>query len=157
MLTLLASTFLPGIGGFLINFVPKALEFFETKRDQAHELAIMEKQLEHDKVRHEQRIEAMNIDADIRETEALYKQAASETGGGWFIEGLRASVRPVIAYTFMGLFVIVKISALFVALEDQDWKNAVQLVWDNQSMAIFSTIIGFYFGGRNLKHFTGKG
>ena len=53
MLTLLASTFLPGIGGFLINFVPKALEFFETKRDQAHELAIMEKQLEHDKVRHE--------------------------------------------------------------------------------------------------------
>ena len=71
MLSLLGSVL-----GFGTSFLPKVLSFFEEKRDQAHELKLMDKQLEQKVKLGEQKLQFMNVDADIRETEALQKNQA---------------------------------------------------------------------------------
>jgi len=83
--------------GFGTSFLPKVLGFFEEKRDQAHELQMMDKQLEQQLQIGAQKLQMVNVDADIRETETLHKEHATITGKSsqWCIN-MAASVRPII-------------------------------------------------------------
>ena len=94
-------TLLGSLLGFATSLVPEILNFFREKRDQKHELALMDRQLEHAKVIGDQKMAMVEVEADTRETEALYEHASAPSGSG-FIDGLRGSVRPVITYQFHG-------------------------------------------------------
>ena len=48
--------------GFGTSFLPKVLSFFEEKRDQAHELKLMDKQLEQQIKLGEQKLQFINVD-----------------------------------------------------------------------------------------------
>ena len=71
--------------GFGTSFLPKVLNFFEEKRDQKHELAMMDKQMEQQIQIGNQKMQMMNIDADIREVESLHKEHAQITKKSWNI------------------------------------------------------------------------
>ena len=91
----------------------------------------------------------VNVEADIREVEAIQK-SVQNTGVKW-IDGLRGSVRPVITYCFFGLFIFVEVSAyLTLTASGITSINAVQLVWSDEVMGLFSAIIAFWFGGRAI-------
>ena len=91
----------------------------------------------------------VNVEADIREIEAIQK-SVQNTGVRW-IDGLRGSVRPVITYAFFGLFMFVEVSAyLALTASGISALNAVQLVWDDQTQALFAAVISFWFGGRAI-------
>ena len=51
------------------------------------------------------------------------------------------------AYSFMGLFFAVEITA-FVTLVNAG--DALQQIWDDRVMALWATILAFYFGGRQF-------
>ena len=110
MLTLLGSLI-----GFGTSFLPEILSFFREKRDQKHELAIMDKQLEHAKVLNDQKMQMLEAEADTRESEALYRQASTRSGVRW-VDGLRGSVRPVVTYLFMLTFMAVEICLVIAAM-----------------------------------------
>ena len=103
MLTLLGSVL-----GFGTSFLPKVMDFFQDKSDKKHELAVMERQAEIN-------LDATAIEANIREVETIHEHDAALDGGG-FINGLRASVRPVITYLFMALFLAVELSTYVLFL-----------------------------------------
>ena len=143
MITLLSS-----ILGFGSSFLPKLLGYFEEKRDQAHELAMMDKQLEQQIQLGNQKMQMMNIDADIRETEALHKEHASITrkSSQWCIN-LSASVRPVITYC---LFFSYTSLTLMLAFDYIDGA-LFSLLWAADGMApIFGACISFWFGSRSF-------
>ena len=96
MLTLIGSLL-----GFGTSFLPKVMDYFKEKRDQGHEIAMMDKQLEQRKAIGEQKLQMVHVDADIRESEALLKHDADITkkASQWVIN-LSASVRPVMTYLF---------------------------------------------------------
>ena len=144
MLSLLGSLL-----GFGSSFLPKVMDFFQDKQDKKHELAIMEVQIRQQKELATQKLEMVNVEADIREIEAIQK-SVQNTGVRW-IDGLRGSVRPVITYAFFGLFMFVEVSA-YLALTASciSALNAVQLVWDDQTQALFAAVISFWFGGRAI-------
>jgi hypothetical protein len=72
--------------------------------------------------------------------------------GGKFINALRASVRPVITYTFFLVFIAVKVAAAYVMLTTgQSVPEMLKAVWDAETMALFSTIIAFWFGSRVME------
>ena len=56
--------------GFGTSFLPKILGYFEDKRDQAHELSMMDKQLEQRIQLGAQKLQMMNVQADISEMSA---------------------------------------------------------------------------------------
>jgi len=142
MLTLLGSLL-----GFGTSFLPKVMNFFKEKRDQAHELNMMDKQLEQQIKMGAQRIEMSHVDADIRESEALLKHDAAITkkADQWVIN-LAASVRPVITYLFF-----IEFFALTVAV-NMDWMTTVQYaeIWNDPTQALFGTVVCFWFGSRTF-------
>ena len=74
MLSLLGSVL-----GFGTSFLPKVMDFFQDKQDKKHELSLMEKQLEQQIQIGAQKMQMMDITADIEETKALHKEHSAKT------------------------------------------------------------------------------
>ena len=135
--------------GFGTSFLPKVMEFFQDKQDKKHELAVMEVQIRQQKEVASQKLEAINVEADIREIEALQK-SIQPSGVKW-IDGLRGSVRPVITYSFFLLFVFVEVSAyLSLTASGVSGLDAAGAIWDEDTKALFAAVISFWFGGRAI-------
>ena len=145
MLSLLGSVL-----GFGTSFLPKVMDFFQDKSDKKHELAVMEVQIRQQKELADQKLEAVNVDADIREIESLHK--SMQPTGVKFIDGLRGSVRPVITYAFFGLFVFVEVSA-YIGLTAQGVSalDAANATFDEDIKALFAAVLSFWFGGRAIQ------
>ena len=79
---------------------------------------------------------------DVQKHEESLVALQTHKSGSKIVDGIRAMVRPVIAFFFLFLFVADKFGILAVSLTDFD-------------RTVFSTIIGFYFLLRHrekLKH-----
>jgi len=109
----------------------------------------MEVQIRQQKELATQKLEAVNVDADIREIESLHR--SMQPSGVKFIDGLRGSVRPVITYAFFGLFIFVEVSA-YLALTAQGISalDAADATFDEDTRALFAAVISFWFGGRAI-------
>ena len=133
--------------GFGTSFLPKVLGYFEEKRDQAHELQMMDKQLEQQLQIGKQKMQMMDIDADIRETETLHKEHASITSKSsqWCVN-LSASVRPIITYCLFIEFAILTLSV------NMDWITAQQytMIWNEEFQAVWAAVVSFWFGQRSF-------
>ena len=146
MLTLLGSLL-----GFISSTFPDLLKFWQDKQDRKHELQILDRQMEQMRLGHNQRLDEIAINADVSQSLALYKHDSQPSGVTW-VDGLRASVRPMITYGFFILFAWVKLSAV-VLLMNQDGLNineALIQIWDGETQALFARILSFWFGSRSL-------
>tara|TARA_R110002096_G_scaffold143008_1_gene298593 strand:- start:16 stop:465 length:450 start_codon:yes stop_codon:yes gene_type:complete len=135
--------------GFGTSFLPKVMDYFQDRSDKKHELLVMEVQIKQQKELAVQKLEMVNVEADIREVEALQK--SMQPTGVPFIDGLRGSVRPVITYAFFLLFCFVEISAyLALTANGVSGLDALNAVWDEDTKALFAAVIAFWFGGRAI-------
>ena len=161
---------LSGLMGFATAGLPSVLSFFQQKGDQKHEVAMARLQTEREAAMaaagfaSQEKIEAIKLDqievqTYTQEREALYAhdmkimdKASQST------VDLNARVRPYIAFTFVGLLVLVDIVGLGWAIyTGVEFTTAMGLVFSDDEMAIVSSIIGFYFGSRQWeKHREGK-
>lgn len=146
MLTLLGSLL-----GFISSAFPDLLKLWQDHQDRRHELAILDRQMEQMKLGHSQRLEEIAVEADIAESQALYKHDSQPSGVKW-VDGLRASVRPVITYAFFLLFATVKVTTLYVLMVDVGLALVVALpqIWDPETQALFAAVMSFWFGQRAL-------
>ena len=95
-------------------------------------------------------LQQTETEAAIREVETIHEHDAALDGGG-FINALRASVRPVVTYIFMGLFVAVEVAAMASLLsKGVAASDALALIWTEQVQTLFATILAFWFGGRTF-------
>jgi hypothetical protein len=152
MLTLLGSLL-----GFISSAFPDLLRLWQDHQDRKHELAILDRQMEQMRLGHTQRLEEIAVEADIAESKALYRHDSRLSGVKW-VDGLRASVRPVITYAFFLLFTTVKTAALYVLVNEQGLSiiQALPQIWDPETQALFAAVMSFWFGQRALARARGK-
>ena len=133
--------------GFGTSFLPKVLSFFEEKRDQAHELKLRDKQLEPQIKLGEQKLQFINVDADIRETEALQKNQAQITmkSSTWVVN-LSATVRPVMTYLLFIEFMVLTFMLAFNWIDLQMYDR----IWSNEIQAVWAAVVSFWFGQRSF-------
>ena len=167
MLTLL-STFL----SFLMGGLPKILDFFQDKSDKKHELELAKVQTERELAlakegfMAQQRIEEIRLDeiktqttsdqnialiaAQQAEMQAIYAHDMSlNEGTSRWMKNLRASVRPVITFGFFFLLVAIDIGLFAYGWQrGADFKELADMLWDDETQALFAAIISFHFGGR---------
>lgn len=167
MLTLLSTLI-----SFLAGGLPKLLEFFQDRADKSHELKLAQMQTERELqllqagYAAQQKVEEIRLDeikvqaaADERqsliaaqqsEMEMIYKHDMSlNEGTSQFIKDLRASVRPVITYGFFFLLVGIDATLAYKGLTSGiDFTLLADQLWDNETQALFASIIAFHFGGR---------
>ena len=167
MLTLLSTLI-----SFLAGGLPKLLGFFQDRADKKHEMAMAqlqtERELELRKAGFEaqERVEHIHteqlqiesdaqskqtlINAQQAEMQALYAHDMSlNEGTSVWVKNFRALVRPVITYGFF--FLLVAIDAglfLYGWNRGTDFKELADLLWDDDTQALFASIIAFHFGGR---------
>ena len=147
MITLLGSLL-----GFGTSIVPEILGFFKQGQANKQELAMLEAKAQYAQALSSMKLEELDAKAEIVETEKLYEHdMALAARGGWVVS-LQASVRPVITYLFMGTFLAVEGGIVYSLMTTQgaDWVTALQAAWSEESQALFSAILSFWFGGRAM-------
>lgn len=162
MLSLLST-----LGGLLISGLPKLLDFFQNKADQAHELRMMQVQTERElqmaaagfaaQARMEEiRTEQVMLETDARMTEAALKhdEQVLEKASRW-VANYVGTVRPTVTYIFV--FELVAINAFMAwylwhhpqLIQSMD--DIIQysdLIFSTDEMAILGGILGYWFGSR---------
>lgn len=113
----------------------------------------------------------LELSRDIEDIKAVVEEGRiihahdGDVSSGNFVDTLRNSVRPVITYTFFAIFVGIKLCVATIILVSPglnvtNMKLAISAILDDNTMAIFSTIMGYYFGSRSLEkmqtHFSGN-
>lgn len=142
MLTLLGSLL-----GFLSSGLPKVFEFFQKKEENKLKLEMLKMQIEAVKQNREFDLKLYETKKDYMEQELLINHDIA-IKDNW----LASSVRPVITYLFFFIFAAVKISMICHAIYTGDnFYNAMQMAWDEETQAIFAAIISFWFGSRAIQ------
>ena len=137
--------------GFGTSIVPEVLGYFKQQQANKQELAMLEAKAKYAAQLSELKVKELDAQAEIEETKGLYEHDRSIDAGG-FVNALRGSVRPILTYLFFIAFASVKGVMIYAMIENQniDWFTAVESAWDDETQAIFSAIIAFWFGNRAM-------
>ena len=141
------TTLLATLLGFISSAFPDLLKIWRDSADRKHELEILQLQMQQQEKGHINRLDEINVQADISESRALYKTYS--TGVRW-VDSLNGTVRPILAYTFFLLYTSVKWAQISMLLNTTTLQEALPLVWQMEDQAIFAGIISFYFGQRAM-------
>ena len=147
--------------GFASAGLPKALDFFQNKSDQKHELALMAMQRERELALAKEgfvaqaRVEDIKSDQIAMQTQTqerlgMYKHdmKIGEGASTWVIN-LRSSVRPVVTYIFVALLVVVDIAGICYAYSTGvAFAEAMEMVFSDDEMAMLAAILSFWFGSQ---------
>jgi len=147
MLSLLGSLL-----GFAGSAVPAITDHFAKKEDRKLELDKMRLMAELKKEGLEFDLKMYNTMGADKEHERLIQHDIAINQGNGIITGLQKSVRPVITYAFFGLFCVIEVTLLLEAIDKgTDFSEAINLLWDDDTKAIFAAIISFWFGSRAIE------
>ena len=137
--------------GFGTSIIPEVLGYFKQRQANEQELRMLEAKAKYADKLSELKIKELDAQADISEAENIYKHDQSLDAGP-FVNGLRGSVRPVITYLVFALFAGVKATLIYALIANQnvEWTVAIQTAWDEDTAAIFSAIMAFWFGNRAM-------
>ena len=150
-MAILTTALLSTLGGSLLSTVPEILKYFNKKDDQKFQLEKIKLEMAGDASRSKGKIDELNVEADIKEGQSLYAHDAS-IDGGKYINAFRALIRPLLSILFFAVWAGIKIFVLMNGLNaGVDFVALIPLVWDNDTAAIFGSIMGFWFGGRGIE------
>lgn len=154
-------TLLSTLLGFASGGLPKVLDYFQDRGDKKHELALMAMQREREIALAKEgyiaqaRVEEIKTDQIAMQTQAQEKIAMwkhdmkiGEGASTWVIN-LRASVRPIVTYLFVGLLIAVDVAGIWYAYSTGvAFADAMNMIFSDDEMSILAAIIAFHFGGR---------
>lgn len=148
MIALLSTIF-----GVIASVIPSIVTIFQKKLDYAHELELTKIKMDAAREGIVLQLQVEGLKSDIAEGESIRSHDIDiEYTGFW--GALRASIRPTITYAFFFLFCGIKIAAFYVLIDKgASPTELLALVWDTETMAIFTAIMGFWFGSRAIEKF----
>jgi len=146
-------TLLGGVFGGLLRLAPEVFKLFDKKNERAHELRMVQAEMEFAKIRGEiamrQTEAAMTMAEMDTMAQAFKEQSETAKNAGWFVSAISALVRPTVTYAFLALFVAVKVAAYLIAIEQGgNWKDVLITMWGADDLAVFNMILSFWFVGR---------
>jgi hypothetical protein len=144
---------------FLTGGIPKIIDYFQSKKDQSHELLMIQAQTERDlkmaqagylaqqKVE-EIRLENTKIEAEAQERSAMYQHdIAIGQGASTWVINMRAMVRPTITYGLFFLLCFVDAFGFWYAFHTGvPFNDAMNSLWDDDTQTIWASVVSFWFG-----------
>lgn len=152
-------TLLSAIFGGVLRLAPELLKFLGQKDQDAHELAMQDKQYLFQQLQGRQQIEAAttagNIALEAQQLATIQalnaSQAQMAVASGKFISGLNALVRPFITFFIFGLWGAQRIATMVYAYHlSGDVIQTLMNTWTPDDAAMLSMIASFYFVGRSI-------
>ena len=163
------------LGGLLISGLPRLLEFFQNKQDQAHELRLAQVQTERELqmaaagFAAQARVEEIRTEQVAMQTQAQMAVAESEMVKGaqdhdkavldkasTWVANYIGTVRPTVTYIFVIELVCINIFLCYYLYTNpglltsmDDVMRYVDIIFSPDEMAMLGGIVGFWFGSRN--------
>jgi len=155
------------LGGLLISGLPKLLEYFQNKADQAHELKLAQVQTERElqlaaagfaaqaKVE-EIRTEQVAMETDARMTEAAleHDKKILDSASKW-VANYVGTVRPTVTYIFVLELVAINAFMAWYLYQHPTLIQSIddvirysEIIFSSDEMAMLGGILGFWFGSR---------
>jgi hypothetical protein len=134
--------------GALSGFAPMLIQLLTQKAQNAQALALRTLDLQAAREGTALQIDLATSQAGIEQDKRVY-DFASGSSGNRFVDALAIFVRPFITLVMFALWGVIK-AALFTygVNRGYDLGQLAQLIWDENSQAIFGAIMGFWFGDR---------
>jgi hypothetical protein len=165
MLSLLST-----LGGILLGGLPKLLDYFQTKQDHKHELALAQAQSERELALAAQgfaaqaKVEEIRSDQIAMQTEAAMTQGAQdhdkkvlEKASKW-VANYIGTVRPTVTYLFVLELLAINGFLAFYLWSHPELIKSIddvikysELIFSSDEMSMLGGIIGFWFGSRGFK------
>jgi predicted PurR-regulated permease PerM len=158
------------LGGILLGGLPKLLDYFQSKQDQKHELALARAQSERELALAAQgfaaqaKVEEIRSDQIAMQTEAAMTQGAQDhdkqvlkSASKW-VANYIGTVRPTVTYLFVLELLAVNGFLAFYLWSHPELIRSIddvvkysELIFSSDEMAMLGGIIGFWFGSRGFK------
>lgn len=148
-------TLLSLFGGGIMRALPELIGLWNKKTDNAHELAMLDKQFQLEQTRAVARHDDIVTQGDIDQTLALL--AAQKTAlqgqmqkiGIKWVDALNFAVRPLTTYYFLLLYGLAKLAMFVLAVQSNinGW-DAILKLYDDSDRQILAGILAFWFVGR---------
>jgi hypothetical protein len=155
------------LGGLLISGLPKLLEYFQNKADQAHELKLAALQNERELAMaaqgfaaqlkiEEVRTDQVAMETDARMTEAALEHDAKvlEKASTW-VANYVGTVRPTVTYIFVIELVAINAFMAWYLYQTPGLITSIDdiirysdLIFSEDEMAMLGGVIGYWFGSR---------
>lgn len=137
--------------GIIGSLLPNIVRIFEKREENKHEIELTKLRMDAATLQAEQALDLEAIKGIVSEGQSVRSHDAA-IDGGRFLNALRASIRPVVTYLFFLTFVIIKLIVLTTMISTgSDASTIITTVWDTETMALFGTIMAFWFGSRILE------
>lgn len=146
-------TLLGGVFGGVLRLAPELFKLFDKKNERAHELRMLEAEMEFAKIKGEIAMRQADVQLQTAELDAMVaaiqEQSSTAKAAGSVVAAISALVRPTVTYMFLGLYAAVKVAAYLIAIEQGgNWKEVLTTMWGSDDLAVFNMIISFWFVGR---------
>lgn len=151
-------TLLSMLGGGLMRLLPELMSFLNRKQDNAHELAMLDKQFQLEGARTAAHLNEIQVQGDYTQELALV-QAQQEALKGQmqltsigFVDALNFLVRPAVTYFMVAMYAAAKLAMYMIAMRSGlgGW-DAILKVYDEEDRAILSGILAFWFVSRTIE------
>ena len=147
MLTIIGSAL-----GFATSIVPEILGYFKQAQKDKQELVMLEAKAKYATQLSELRLNELEAKADVSEIEGIYAEMKAANQSSKFAAALSGSVRPIVTYLFVMLFLFIKGGALYSQMQSGfSWNESMDTIWDVNTAALFSGIVSFWFGHRAMQ------
>lgn len=146
-------TLLGGVFGGVLRLAPELFKLFDKKNERAHELRMLEAEMEFAKIKSEISMRQADVQLQTAELDAMVaaiqEQSSTAKAAGSVVASISALVRPTVTYMFLSLYATVKVAAYLIAIEQGgNWKEVLTTMWGSDDLAVFNMIISFWFVGR---------
>lgn len=148
-------TVVGGTLGGLFRLAPEAFKLWDRRNERKHEIAMQDKALDFEKLRGAQRMQEMGEQGrqeyDKGTLAALVEsiKGQSQMTGSKFIDGLNQSVRPVVTYNMVLLYIGVKVATAIIAgTSGVDAQAILAILWTSTDMALLAAVLNFWFLNR---------
>ena len=155
----MVETLLGTLFGGLFRMAPEILKWMDRKDERKHELSMFDKQLEADRLRDDQALAQIQVQADasigtaeIQAIIAATKAQATKTGIRW-VDALNSLMRPLITFWWVVVLYTAALAAQFFFLIDSGAQvtQAILALWGNDEKALVASIVSFWFVDRSLR------
>ena len=164
-------TLLSTLGGYIVALVPRMFDRWQDKADKAHELEIMHMQMQQqlrltekgyspaDKQEEIMVADAQDHSQYMEQMGMIYAQQERmlDNAGQW-VKDWTAFTRPGVTFLLVAeLFIINILSMVWIFIHGekivtvQDFISIMEVVFDQDEMAMLGTIIAMWFGSRGAK------
>lgn len=145
-------TLLGSLFGGVFRIIPEAMNLFDKFNERKHEILMLEKTIEADKLRGEMVLSQADLEKSY---DALIEgvKAQSVISGVRWVDGLNSFIRPLLTIWWCVVLYTGYLVCAFFSLKEEGLTSveSFSTLWTASEKAIVASIISFWFVDRSLR------